>query len=603
MRPSTSMNEKCAPKEVALKSFFLGPQAENAEWLQELFQNIFVRWAEWRRSLFPADGKAISHEDQNLDEFQERQKQFETCALDLMKQFEAEVPKFSPRYVGHMFSEVSLPALVGHIITLLHNPNNISGESSRVGTRLEDEAINALRSMVRYPTDFPIGHFTSGGTIANFEALFRAQARTSLWMASSALLKKHKQETDFNWFASAHQGWASFDESIKHLKQANTPESSLTQWTWGIQNPIQLSKLFSEIANGREFLGPIILVPENKHYSWQKACRMFGMGMESLWLVRLNSEGRLCVQHLKELLSKAHTELRPISMVVSVAGATELGSIDPIDEVQSVLDSYAQSSGHHIWHHVDAAFGGFFCSLLNTSNSTELSDQSIKNLESMNRATSITLDPHKLGYVPYSSGAILIREPRDYYFRAFESAPYIHFDQMTDRGPFTVEGSRSAAGAVATWLTEKTIGFQENGYSRILGRTLRIAQKLREALNNNNLPIRLAPGQDTNVVCFSIISHKKPLSECNKLSLRFFETLSPSKNSDFIVSKTVLNNSAHQEIFQAWTQTFGCPVDVDEIVLIRMTIMNPFFDSVEMRVDFQKEFINNLQNWLKMNNT
>lgn len=43
-----------------------------------------------------------------------------------------------------MFSEISMPALLGHIITLLHNPNNISSEPSTVGTEIEKDAIHFL---------------------------------------------------------------------------------------------------------------------------------------------------------------------------------------------------------------------------------------------------------------------------------------------------------------------------------------------------------------------------------------------------------------------------------------------------------------------------
>src|SRR5690606_16290989 len=48
----------CDPREIALKSFFLGPQAENAGWIGELLSKSFNQWVSWRRSLYPADGSA-----------------------------------------------------------------------------------------------------------------------------------------------------------------------------------------------------------------------------------------------------------------------------------------------------------------------------------------------------------------------------------------------------------------------------------------------------------------------------------------------------------------------------------------------------------------
>src|SRR5262249_8177505 len=150
---------------------FLGPRSENAEWVARQFELVLGAWFKWRRSLYPADGCAISPADQSDAEFARRQAVVEGLLRDLAVRFENEMPKHSPRYVGHMFSEISLPALLGHLVALVHNPNNISGESSRVGVKIEDEAVAALLAMVGFQPSRGAGHFTSGGTIANFEAL------------------------------------------------------------------------------------------------------------------------------------------------------------------------------------------------------------------------------------------------------------------------------------------------------------------------------------------------------------------------------------------------------------------------------------------------
>src|SRR5690606_37931482 len=81
----------------------------------------------------------------------------------------------------------------------------------------------------------------------------------------------------------------------------------------------------------RPWLGPVMLVPGNKHYSWRKAANLFGLGEESLWSIRLDAEGHLDLVDLDRLLLKAEDEGRPVLMTVSVAGATETGGIDPVD--------------------------------------------------------------------------------------------------------------------------------------------------------------------------------------------------------------------------------------------------------------------------------
>ena len=63
----------------------------------------------------------------------------------------------------------------------------------------------------------------------------------------------------------------------------------------------------------------------------------------------------------------------------------------------------------------------------------------------MGTANSITVDPHKLGYVPYASGAFLAASPREYYVTPFD-APYLRFKQKEYSGTQTLEGSRAAGG-------------------------------------------------------------------------------------------------------------------------------------------------------------
>ncbi len=570
------MTSKCNTKDIALKGFFLGPQAENGPWVLEFIQRVFERWFKWRRSLYPADGKGISKSDQNTSDFLERNQNFKLQLERLLLRFENELPKFSPRYMGHMFSEISLPALFGHIVTLLHNPNNLSGESSRVGTQLENEAIGMLAQMVGYSGACK-GHFTSGGTLANFEAIIRSRARIFSWLEQGALVKQNNLK-EFDLFSASHMGWECFDRYPKTFDGLHLSES----------NPWELAKKIGSIFQ-TPFSGGVLLVPENKHYSWKKGVSILGLGDEAFWPISLNSEGKLCTQSLNQRIHQARKENRPIFMVVSVAGTTELGEIDPVSEVQEILNHWKTNHGVHIWHHVDAAYGGFFCTLKNQN----------KNLAALSQVDSITLDPHKLGYVPFSSGAFLVKERRNYYIKSYET-PYLQFNENEDPGPFTIEGSRSAAGAVATWLTGKTIGFDENGYGRILGRTLDIKQNLEKLLQKSNLPIQIAPHTDTNILCFCVVAAQgELLSKTNDKTLHIYEALSAKARGPFIVSKTKLYFKSYRQYLESFIGSWHGKIDQDSLVLIRMCLMNPFFDSVEMDVQFSREFVECIRNLTK----
>ncbi|HND86124.1 MAG TPA: hypothetical protein PLU50_09965, partial [Pseudobdellovibrionaceae bacterium] len=92
------MKTKCPPEESALKSFFLGPQSENSEWVQNQINEILNHWFHWRKGLYPTDGRAISRFDQGTKAFRRNQKQVEEALRILCRRFEGEIPQFSPRY-------------------------------------------------------------------------------------------------------------------------------------------------------------------------------------------------------------------------------------------------------------------------------------------------------------------------------------------------------------------------------------------------------------------------------------------------------------------------------------------------------------------------
>jgi aromatic-L-amino-acid decarboxylase len=80
--------------------------------------------------------------------------------------------------------------------------------------------------------------------------------------------------------------------------------------------------------------------------------------------------------------------------VVASAGTTNTGAVDPIDAIADL----ARDEG--LWLHVDAAYGGFF----------RLTNRGRERFRGIERADSITLDPHKGMFLPYGTGALVVRD-------------------------------------------------------------------------------------------------------------------------------------------------------------------------------------------------
>ncbi len=568
-----------------IKSYFLGPQAENAEIVKKLGNFIFGHWFSWRKKQFPNDGKVITHEDQMAPEFRAELKKIKFQVLDLVARLQKEVPSFSPRYIGHMVSEISLPALMGHFITLVHNPNNITGEVARVSIEIEREAIGEVMRMLGFSPENSRGHFTSGGTVANIEGLVRARSRVAKWLAAGTLAFETQQSSS-SLFELAHQGWDSFDQiTAKHSAEEIRKRHFLHS------NPIDVARRIDR-AFGLEYQGPIVLAPSSKHYCWPKAIILMGLGAESFWPVELDKTGGMSTADLRKKIDLARKHNRPILGVVSVAGTTELGDFDPIHEVQDTLDDLRNNQNIHIWHHIDAAYGGFFRCIADSPESP-LTTSTHAALKAIERADSVTVDPHKLGYVPYASGAFVCKNASEYYVAPFD-APYLRFDYDSNKMPQTLEGSRSAGGAMSTWLTAKCIGFNPEGYGQILSQTVRQRQRLEQKLAKLHPAIKLAPHSETNILCFAVAKDKEGIKTSNERALKIYEAFNNNDSIPFFVSMTSLKWDNYGPYLNDFVAAWGAQIDDSKLTLIRLTLMNPFFESASNSLSYGDEFAQEL---------
>ncbi|WP_133162133.1 pyridoxal phosphate-dependent decarboxylase family protein [Hyphococcus luteus] len=567
---------------MSIEAYFLGAKSENADSVRRAFDEILRHWFDWRSERFPDDDNVISDAERKSEKFSIENERLHTALKALCDMLLAETPTFTPRYLSHMLSEASLPALFGHLAALLHNPNNTSREVSRVGARVEVEAIAMLADMIGFNSAKAQGHFTSGGTIANFEAVWRARYRIDHALALG-LVAAEKSRMPFSAFESAHMGWAAFDRL--RLRDA-TSELATRAASSVLCNPLEIAERISKCSR-RSYRGPVLITPGSKHFSWRKAANIFHLGEESLWNAPLDNEGRLDMGELQTLIEKARREDRPIIAVVSVAGTTEAGEIDPIDSVTSVLNEY-RLNGIHIWHHVDAAYGGYFCSMLGSELEKILDDGRSAALKAIRLADSVTIDPHKLGYVPYACGAFLTRDERLYTASTF-NAPYIDRAEIGDKWQSTIEGSRTAAGAAATWLSGRTMGFEPDCFGAFMASTINARRIFAKAITSQCKNVAVLEPADTNILCFSIGKKGDSLSYSNKRTDYVFGLF--QKDPSFSVSKTVFDVENYCRLVEAHAKRHEMALDDGKLSLIRCVFMNPFLPKGEVLEKFLPKFI------------
>lgn len=222
------------------------------------------------------------------------------------------------------------------------------------------------------------------------------------------------------------------------------------------------------------------------HSSVTRAARVLGLADEAVSIVELDSERRMSVRALRHRLAddlvRGH---RPIA-VVATAGATSTGIVDPLGDIAEVC------ARHDVWLHVDAAYGGF----------STLTERGRRQLAGIERADSVTLDPHKWLYQPVEVGALVVRDP-SLLERAFSMRPAYLQDttdrpgevNMVDRG---VQQTR-AVRALKVWLSLSTFGI--DGFRSAIDRSIDLAEHAAERIADSP-EFELLSGPNLSIVCF-----------------------------------------------------------------------------------------------------
>ena len=145
---------------------------------------------------------------------------------------------------------------------------------------------------------------------------------------------------------------------------------------------------------GRNYERAVVYASPHMHHCLHKAIRVAGLGEAVRRDVAVDGNHRLCPESLSKLVAEDRSRGLLPWLVLGSAGTADTGAIDPLARIADI----AQREG--LWFHVDAAYGGFFALL----------DEFRPALAGMERADSLVLDPHKGMFLPYGTGAVLIRD-------------------------------------------------------------------------------------------------------------------------------------------------------------------------------------------------
>lgn len=629
-----------------LGSIFLGPKGENAEFFERLLLEAFRDHVFWRRNFHPEDGFTIRETEKRLPAYERSISLLSEELMGLLGELKAGVPFFSPRYIGHMSSDLTMASLIGYVATLLYNPNNVAAEASPVTTRMELEVAEQLARMIGYDPARQWGHLASGGTVANFEALWVARNVKYLpvevrWAAE----EMGADDVPVRLPDGSTAGILGLDLwQLLNLPPASALDAAeaLQRWVGEPYQAVEVMRRHSLAALGYQEYGRrlrsgfgdalpsgVVLVPSTAHYSWEKICRALGIGGAQLVHVPVDRRFRMDPEAFEERVRRLAERRTPIIAAVSVVGTTEESAVDRLDLIAEVRDRVARELNVSFHLHADAAWGGYAATITRgpggerRSYEEALADYApeawpeegvYRALVAMERTDSVTIDPHKLGYVPYPAGAVSFRDRRVRELVAVE-APYLFHRGASEWGyigRFIFEGSKPGAAAAGVWMSHRVLPLDARGYGRLIGETARGALMLHRRLATGEWgPFRLVllPAPDLNIVCFAV-GHPslRTLEETNAFVDRIYRAMSVSDETaartlDYFVTKTVLRSGEYGRSAEPVVEALGFGYDeylqAGGVGVIRCTVMDPFLASRRGQVDHVGGFAEALRRVLR----
>ncbi|KAK3986129.1 pyridoxal phosphate-dependent transferase [Cladorrhinum sp. PSN332] len=530
-----------APKDKThsvISSLFIGPRAENLDEFSGNITAVLEELRDARLRYFKEDEEnGYDFIPQAVRETKEFKRSTARTAVAVRQAARMlanhSIPFWSPRYQAHMCTDLTMPSMLGYFMTMLYNPNNVAVEASPLSTVAEIEVGEQLCELFGFennPTDKNTptawGHVTCDGTVANLESVWVAR---NLKFYPLSVRKAMDDEDGPLRFVPETFSVRTCQGKLKRYRDLTTwellnlkPKTILDiperlqgefgitpKWLEEALDPYNIQTIGKDTLE-RDFgldKPPQYFVPSTKHYSWPKSAAIMGIGSNNAVSVGVDNEARVDMARLEELLEERLANQQAVYTVVAVVGSTEEGAVDPLRKILGLRQRF-QAKGLSFIVHGDAAWGGYFATMLPRGPTPlpgpvdpsvisgrgvsmagrdggadglvpdlSLRVETQEDLFALRFCDSITVDPHKAGYVPYPAGALTYRDGRIKNLVTWTS-PYLSQGSVTSIGIYGVEGSKPGASAMSTWLSNQCVGLDQNGYGALLSEACLTSSRL-----------------------------------------------------------------------------------------------------------------------------
>jgi len=244
----------------------------------------------------------------------------------------------------------------------------------------------------------------------------------------------------------------------------------------------------------------VVYLTEQTHHCIDKALRIAGLAECVVRRVPMCKRWRMIPDALESAIKNDIADGLKPWLVVASAGTTSTGSVDPLGDVADITEKY------ELWFHCEAAYGGFFL----------LTDRGREALKGIERSHSTVMDPHKGLFLPFGTGALLVRDEKQLADSHHYTANYMQ-DAEDAGGAYSPadlspELSRPFRG-LRMWLPLKLFGLQ--AFRACLDEKLSLARYFHQELAR--VPgFEMGPEPDLSVVTYRFVPEEGDADEFNR---------------------------------------------------------------------------------------
>lgn len=210
------------------------------------------------------------------------------------------------------------------------------------------------------------------------------------------------------------------NEVLDWLKKIfHFPKTAIGNLTSGgsIANLIALTSARDKFKiKGKKIKKSVIYLSPQTHHCIDKALRIIGLGDIILRYLKLDDFHRVDADYLKKQIKKDSKKGFNPFMIIASAGTTDTGAVDPLRKIGKIAQK------NKLWFHVDGAYGGLFI----------LAENKKHLFEGIEMADSLVIDPHKGLFLPYGTGAVLVKDKEAVLHSHHYTASYMQDTVGTD---------------------------------------------------------------------------------------------------------------------------------------------------------------------------